>query len=295
MNITIAPGTYVLAVSGGVDSMVLLDVLRQQPAVKLVVAHFDHGIRPNSDMDRMLVQQTAKKHNLPFVYVEGNLGIDASEDVARKARYDFLHQVKRASNARAIVTAHHHDDVLETAIINMLRGTGRKGLTSLHSRETIHRPLLHLEKNHLRQYAQDQGLVWNEDETNTDTKYLRNHVRHNLLGRFSTEDRQKLTDIIRKTAAVNQELDQQLMHYLHVQPARDKLDRNTFIRLSHSVAKEVMASWLRSHDVRDFDQKTLDRLVLRAKTLPPGKAIDVVRNHQVAVTKQHLALKTQDR
>lgn len=295
MNVDVQPGVYVVAVSGGVDSMVLLDVLRQQSGVRLVVAHFDHGIRANSDVDRVLVQQTAQRHKLPFVYHEGNLGIGASEDVARKARYDFLHQVKRASKADAIITAHHHNDVLETAIINMLRGTGRKGLTSLHSRETIHRPLLHLEKSHLRQYAQDQGLVWNEDETNTDTKYLRNHVRHNLLSRFSSEDRQKLAEIIRKAASVNQELDQQLTHYLHVQPARDKLDRNTFLRLPHNVAKEVMASWLRSHEVRNFDQKTLDRLVVRAKTLPPGKSIDVVRNRQVAVTKQHLALKIHDR
>ena len=219
----------------------------------------------------------------------------ASEEIARKARYEILQSVKSASNARAIITAHHHDDALETAIINILRGTGRKGLTSLHSSKLAYRPLLHLKKQQLKQYAQDQGLTWNEDSTNQDTKYLRNYVRHTILQQFSEADRQKLADLINATAVVNSELDEQLAHYLHVQPSRTKLDRKTFVLLPHMVAKEVMASWLRSHGIRDFDQRTLDRLIIKSKVLQPGKTIDIVKNHQVLVASDHLALKIQDR
>lgn len=290
MNISVQPGTYVVAVSGGVDSMALLDMLRQQPGLKLVVAHFDHGIRPDSHLDRQLVQTVARQHGLPFVYHEGDLGKAASEDQARKARYGFLHAVKQASGARAIITAHHHDDVLETAILNMIRGTGRKGLSSLSSKATLHRPLLDIHKQQLKQYAKDQGLVWREDMTNQDTKYLRNHIRHNLLPQFSGEHKQQLVDIVKRAEAVNTELDTQLLHYLHMQPAVDTLDRAEFIRLPHAVAREVLATWLRQHGIRDFDQKALERIVINAKTLVPGKSIDVLKGHKILVKKTILKL-----
>src|SRR5690606_31809517 len=100
--------------------MALLDMLRQQPQLQVVVAHFDHGIRPDSTEDRRLVQQVAASHGLQFVYHNGSLGSGASEDLARRARYDFLHKLRMATNAKAIITAHHQDDLLETAVYNML-------------------------------------------------------------------------------------------------------------------------------------------------------------------------------
>lgn len=270
--------------------MALLDMLRQQPGLKLVVAHFDHGIRPDSHLDRQLVQTVAKQHGLPFVYHEGDLGKAASEDQARKARYKFLHAVKQASGARAIITAHHHDDVLETAILNIIRGTGRKGLSSLSNKATLHRPLLDIHKQQLKRYAKDQGLVWREDTTNQDATYLRNHIRHNVLSQFSDEHKQQLVDIVKRARTVNTELDTQLLHYLHMQPAVDKLDRAEFIRLPHAVAKEVLATWLRQHSIRDFDQKTLERIVINAKTLAPGKSIDILKGHKILVKKTILKL-----
>src|ERR1700712_59168 len=106
MNIQpLNPGTYILAVSGGVDSMVLLHVLAQQPGLQLVVAHLDHGIRTDSAQDRQLVQKTARRLDVPFVYHEAKLGSDASEAAARQARYQFLRTAQQAAGARAIVTA----------------------------------------------------------------------------------------------------------------------------------------------------------------------------------------------
>ena len=156
VNVGQEPGKYVVAVSGGVDSVALLHLLLEanderrtmndedspssvlRPPFRFVVAHFDHGIRKDSAEDRKLVQAMAQKiRGLPFVYDEGRLGPRASEATARLARYTFLRRVLQASGARAIVTAHHQDDLLETAIINLLRGTGRKGLTALGSRSDI--------------------------------------------------------------------------------------------------------------------------------------------------------------
>jgi tRNA(Ile)-lysidine synthase len=165
------PGTYVIAVSGGVDSMALLDLLVESitEKQKLVVAHVDHGMRPDSAEDRKLVEKTAKALNLDFEYLEARLGPNASEETAREVRYKFLYHIKDKYKAEAIITAHHEDDLIETAIINLIRGTSRKGMSSLSSREGIIRPLLTYPKAELIKYAKSSKLVWREDSTNSDT------------------------------------------------------------------------------------------------------------------------------
>lgn len=291
MDVVLAsPGKYVVAVSGGVDSMVLLHLLRAKPGLDLVVAHFDHGIRPDSAADRKLVEKTAKGLDLPFIYKEARLGPDTSEAKARDARYAFLRKVLKDTDSSAIVTAHHQDDVLETAIINLLRGSNRKGLTSLASRNDVERPLLNIPKHDLIAYAKDQGLVWREDSTNQDTDYLRNYVRHQLLPRFDAKSRERLLEIIMGLKTANAELDGLLAEQLAVQSSAGELDRSWFVQLPHNVARETMAAWLRNRGLRDFDSKTLERLVIGAKTAEPGKSFDVLHGTAMAVSSRHLAL-----
>ena len=114
--------TYVVAVSGGVDSVVLLDVFSKIKHHTLVVAHFDHGIRTDSVHDARFVEALAKKHTLTFETLREELGADASEEKARDRRYAFLRSVAKKYDGR-IVTAHHSDDAVETIAINMSRGT----------------------------------------------------------------------------------------------------------------------------------------------------------------------------
>jgi tRNA(Ile)-lysidine synthetase-like protein len=262
---------------------------------KLIVAHLDHGIREDAAEDRRLVQTQAARCGLPFVYHESRLGPGASEAEARAARYEFLHTVRATSGARAIVTAHHQDDVLETAIINLLRGSGRKGLTSLRSRHDVARPLLHIPKRDLIAYAKDQGLAWREDSTNQDLNYLRNYVRHRLLPRFDAASREQLLRIIEAARATNDELDRALTNHLHLQSAAGQLDRVWFNHLPHNVAREVMATWLRAHGVRNFDRRTLERLVVAAKVAPAGAFHNVLGDTRLKVAGGTLALESAER
>ncbi len=295
MDLDLKPGRYVLAVSGGVDSMVLMDLLRQRPDIKLTVAHFDHGIRAESAEDRRLVQQEAARHGLPFVYTHGNLGEDASEATARDARYKFLRKVQQTVNAHGIITAHHQDDLLETVVMNILRGTGRKGLSPLISMNGIHRPLLHVPKQKLHEHARDNQLVWHEDSTNTDQKYARNYIRHSLLPHVDEHGKTRLLELVAKQAEINLEIDTLLVNYLHFQDSRDTIRRKWFINLPHAVSKEILATWLRSHNLQDFDRKTLERLVIGAKVSAPGKALDVIKNYQIRVDPEYLLLKQSNR
>lgn len=283
-------GKYVVAVSGGVDSVALLDILHKQPGLELIVAHFDHGIRTDSGKDRQLVEDLAQNYGMRFFYREAKLGAGVSEAMAREARYKFLKKVVNENSALAIVTAHHQDDVLETAILNMLRGTGRKGLSSLKSNDEIIRPLLSVPKQNLINYAKINNLEWREDSTNTDTSYLRNYIRHNVLSKFSDKDKKNLIQKLNDLKDTNQELDKLLNEILINQIVDGQVNRQWYVQLPHGLAKEFMAGWLRSEGIRDFDSTALERLVVGAKTAAVGKKIEAVKGYKLIVSKQNLAL-----
>ena len=284
------PGMYIVAVSGGVDSMVLLHLLSHQSNIQLIIGHFDHGIRPDSQNDRLFVQNTATRLGLPFVYEKAQLGPGASEDIARAARYKFLESARQSHKAIAIITAHQQDDVLETALINLLRGTNRKGLTSLSNQPTILRPLLHVPKETIRSYAQSERLIWQEDSTNQEDTYLRNYIRHHLLPHFDANTRTRLLGIINATRDINNELDMQLINLLHMQPSQRVLDRAWFISLPHVVGREFLATWLRTRGISNFDAKTLERLAIGAKVNRAGSLINISGTKFLAVEKNNLAL-----
>ncbi len=275
--------------------MVLLDLLVPVPNLKLTVAHFDHGIRDDSHQDRLLVQETAERYGLPFIYEEGHLGPGTSEAEARQARYEFLERVRKAANADAIITAHHQDDQLETAFINLLRGTNRRGLTSLRDTPERRRPLLHIPKVDLIAYAKKNGITWREDNTNQDTTYLRNRVRHTLLPLLAARERARLSKELKELTAINLNIDQALANQLHMQPAVNALDRHWFIMLPHEAAREIMASWLRQRGITSLDKKALELLTSSAKTLKPGKRIDVDTSYFLLVQKDKLALSARER
>jgi tRNA(Ile)-lysidine synthetase-like protein len=295
MEPDLQPGRYVVAVSGGVDSVVLLHMLARNPELQLTVAHYDHGIREDSAEDRRLVQELAREYGLPFVYHAGKLGPGTSEATARTARYGFLHNVRQVSGAGAIITAHHQDDVLETIILNLLRGTGRRGLASLRSTDIVKRPLLHVPKKELLRYAEREGLRWHEDSTNTDEKYLRNYVRKYILPRFADADREALLEISRQTHALNMQITEQAVNFLHVQPARHVLDRHGFIMLPHAVAREIMAEWLLQNTGVELSRKMLERLVMAAKTGRADSRVDVSAGHWLYISRTRLALQPLER
>ena len=181
-------GKYVIAVSGGVDSVSLLDILAKSEKYELVVAHFDHGIRKESAQDRKFVEKLSQKYGLEFAYDEGKLGPKASEETARNARYEFLNSIKEKYGAKAVITAHHLDDKIETSLFNIMRGTGLEGRVGIKETANIKRPLLNVYKKELVNYAQKNHLKWREDKTNQDLSYSRNYIRHKIIPEMESEE-----------------------------------------------------------------------------------------------------------
>ncbi len=295
MNVSLKPGKYVLAVSGGVDSVVLLDILTKLPGVELVVAHYDHGVRTDSNVERQLVSDLARDYGLPYETEEGRLGPRVSEAAARAARYNFLERARTLHGAQAVITAHHQDDLLETMVLNMLRGTGRRGLSSLKSSDEVYRPLLGVPKSELLRYAKEKGLSWREDSTNADAKYLRNYIRQNIMPRFAYEDRQALLDLHQKFMSLNHEINAEVTNWLATHTDGVTLKRHNFIMLPHNAAREIMAGWLLRYTDVQLSKKLLERLVIAAKTGPINSKFDVNQQWWLRVGDVFLALEHRER
>lgn len=177
-----------LAVSGGVDSMVLLDLFRQLK-LDFCVAHCNFQLRGNeSDLDEELVRTYCINHKIPFFVRQfDTLGYIAEHGgsvqmAARKLRYDWFGNLKAEHGCMWIATAHHVDDQVETFLINFTRGTGIDGLTGIpETNGDVVRPLLPFSREDILLFAQATGIKWREDASNSSVKYLRNKIRHLIV------------------------------------------------------------------------------------------------------------------
>ncbi len=175
-----------VAVSGGADSVALLDILHglaEELSLSLIVAHVDHGIQSDSPTVRQSVAALAKQYALPFESTELKLGPGATETEARRARYAWLREVQQRRAAPYLVTAHHQDDQIETIVLRALRGSAPAGLAGIASRARggLVRPLLPFTRRELVAYASLRGLAAHDDPANRDPRHLRSWVRTTLL------------------------------------------------------------------------------------------------------------------
>ena len=180
------PGEALVAVSGGPDSVALLDLLyeaRNELGLTLVVTHVDHGISPDSRAVGQSVGTLAREYGLAFETTELRLGPDATETDARRARYAWLREVQTRRGAKYLVTAHHEDDQVETIVLRALRGSAPSGLAGIRatSRGGLVRPLLPFSRRELAEYVRARGLPIHDDPANRDPRHLRSWVRATLL------------------------------------------------------------------------------------------------------------------
>lgn len=204
----------IVAVSGGVDSVVLLDVLynlSQKIGFQVSVAHFNHKIRQKtSDLDEQFVVDLSKYYQLELSVASGKVkdyskkNSISVETAARVLRYNFFEKVSRTLNADLLATAHTREDNVETFFMNIFRGSGLTGLSGipkvrqLIKNVRIVRPLIDISKNELIDYAKARKLKWREDESNDWLNYSRNKVRHKLLPFLENEFNPSIKDNVQR-------------------------------------------------------------------------------------------------
>ena len=195
--------TIVAAVSGGVDSVTMLDLLAKEHK-GIVVAHFNHGIREDADEDERLTKCLAQEYSFKFESERGCLGPGTSETYARTRRYEFLFRIAQ-KHGGVIHTAHHADDVVETVALNLLRGTGWRGLVPLDDARMV-RPLVNWWKTDIYNYATKNCLEWHEDSTNSQDHYLRNRVRR-ALQELTLQDKRRIFDLYKQQKVIKTQTD----------------------------------------------------------------------------------------
>lgn len=241
-----------------------------------VVAHYDHGIRGmESQEDADFVQAKCRQYGVKLILGRGELSPHTGEEVARQARYGFLCQAAKEESENGgeetyIVTAHHQDDLLETIVMNLIRGTGWRGLAPMNQPRVL-RPLLDIAKTELVGYAIEHGLTWREDQTNDSPRYLRNRLRA-LLASWSPTDKVALIRLYERQKHLRRQIEQELEYYCARHVTRDKqgrlvLRRYDLIMLPSQVAIELLRYVTDGY----LTSPQLQQLLLFAKVGRPGK------------------------
>ena len=237
-----------VAVSGGVDSMVLVDMLTEYSDV-VAVAHCNFQLRgQDSVQDEQLVESYCKRHQLTchIKRFDTKLPKQSTQMAARTLRYNWFEELCMSNNYDVILTAHHADDNIETLLMNIIRGTGIEGLTGIPEQNgRILRPLLPFYKSEIIAYAQTHQIPWLEDRSNHTDDYLRNAVRHHVIPELAKlhpkalENTTKTIDFSKEAALVIKQQTEQLKKQLF-------LNEKETIRISISSVKALqpLSFWI---------------------------------------------------
>ncbi len=205
--------TVIVAVSGGADSLALLyglHALRSQLNCQLHVAHLNHCLRPDADADADFVRQhaahlklhcTIQRMEIPHLAQQWKLSVEAA---GRRARYQFYESVTTGIDATKVALGHHQDDIAETVLMNLIRGSGAsglKGIAPVRDAKFI-RPIAGFTRQQIEAFLTAIGIVPRHDPTNTDTRYLRNRIRHELIPRLENDYNPNIKIGLSRTADV---------------------------------------------------------------------------------------------
>ena len=247
----------ILALSGGIDSMVLADLLLKSK-VEFVAAHCNFHLRGEESVgDEKFVREFAEKNGIQCFVKQFEteqyavkIGISI-EMAARELRYAWFEELRQQLGYNKIAVAHHADDQAETFFINLLRGAGLRGLKGmLPQNGVIVRPLLWASREQIRQYAVENQIVWREDHTNAESVYLRNKIRNQLLPVFDElqpEARQGLYKSLEHLASEN-ELYRELLNKKLAQIVEQEGETQSFPTLNSKFSTlnfQLLFEWLR--------------------------------------------------
>ncbi len=270
--------TVLCAVSGGLDSMCLLDLLTKWCGGRqgrVIAAHFNHQLRPMADRDEAFVREYCGAREIPFVAGRGDVKALAKreglsvEEAARNMRYDFLRKTAEDQGAERIYTAHHADDNAETVLLNLVRGTGLRGLTGISRVQSgVIRPLLDVTRAELEEYAAVHHIPHVEDETNADPdaaarNFLRLQVMP-LLKQLNPRAVEHINGTARQLWVADYSLEEEARRrtaHVEVREGRTTLSRRELFEATPSVRPRML---LRLFDLLGVGRKDIGAVHIQA-------------------------------
>ncbi len=208
--------SVVIAVSGGMDSILLLHLvleLKKEKNLRIIVAHVNHNLREESKEEALFVEKLCLENDIIFEYriikeyKKGNF-----HNEARKIRYSFFSELLEKYNSKYLLTAHHGDDLMETILMRILRGSNLKGYSGFKELSEVDnynlfRPLIYLTKDDIIKYVKLFELDYREDNSNKKSIYTRNRIRKNILPLFKNEDENASLKFLNYSVKLNEALD----------------------------------------------------------------------------------------
>jgi len=282
-------GRYFVAFSGGVDSTVLLHLMRElrdSHGFELIALHVSHNLQPQSRHWAQHCLNVCNAWDIPYRHTSLTLDTD-SELAARSARYDWF--AEQLTTDSVLLTAHHEQDRAETFLFNMMRGAGSTGLSSLRPVRRFHnarlvRPLLNISQDQITNYAREKGLSWVEDPSNKLTQYSRNQIRHNVLPSLTGFRDDAIHNIAR--AAANLEQENSLLrevaiadlvdvreHPMHPIDCSYALCYSDIVHLSPARQANLLRFWLRSLKLHTPSKRFMARILNAIQSPPASTAV----------------------
>lgn len=264
----------IVAVSTGVDSMALLDLLQRLPAgrrPRLLVAHVNHELRDQSTVEEAYLTDYCRQAGLSLRvahWPKEDHPEHGVEEAARHFRYAFFKRLLTEYHAAAVVTAHHANDLTETMLMKMTRGGQLDQLIGIRDqrplgRGKLVRPLLPFTKAELYRYARARGLKWFEDQTNQELTVARNRYRHQIIPALERENPQLITHLLDYRAQLTELLawrNQELARLLDTVQAGQHLELAAFTQLPAFQQAELLRYWLEQSGVTDLKADLIDQL-----------------------------------
>ena len=259
----------VAGLSGGIDSVVLLDLLRQLRGpfdLSLCVAHIHHGsskqkpIEEHRDQAKAFAQALAKEYGLDFACPKGPAKLLKSERDFRDFRHARFQDILRQKKAQVLALAHNSCDLLETRLIQLVRGCGPEGLRSMSAwRGSVVRPLLFWTREEIREYAREQKLKWLEDPSNKDNRFLRNWMRNQWLPDLEARRGGAVKSLARSLELSAKEDLKENNILSAIGPQGIK--RDLFMEMPLADQKRLLAVYMRRLKIENFGQSHIDELL----------------------------------
>lgn len=296
-NSLIKKGDHILvAVSGGVDSVVLLDILtrlQKKLGIQTAVAHVNYGLRKESDRDHKFVKDLAEKYELPFFDKKVKLTGSNIEERARDIRYGFFKEVCEKEKIDKVAVAHHKNDLVETFFLNLSRGSGLTGLVSMKPKNrmdsrfhendiVIIRPLLFTTKRETEQYAKKNKLQYVEDVTNKDLGIKRNLIRHKVIPEFEKMNidflqvvTQEIEDLREADRVISGITEKYYGKIVKEGKGSASMSIKEMVKISPYLQSEVLRSAIRyvKGDLRDISRKNIDNILNLTKVTHGTKKV----------------------
>ncbi len=267
--------TIVVGVSGGSDSMCLLYLLLQlkkQLNLKIIVAHINHNIRKESEIEAKFVEKYTIKNKCFFEYLKINsYEKENFESNARKKRYQFYNKLIKKYQAKFLMTAHHGDDLVETILMRLIRGSNLKGYAGFkketkYENYTLLRPLINVTKKEIELFNQENNIKYYNDKTNQDIKFTRARYRHNILPLLKAENKnihQKFLKFSNELYEIERYLEKETDKNLTKVIEFDKVNLHKFKNLDLLLQKRIIEYFLKKEyqdDINIVSEKHLTKI-----------------------------------